>query len=122
MRLLTPSLASLAATAALLLAGCAAPSPQQAAAPSAETLASACSAKGGSIQPVGKAQIPTCVVPYADAGKACTDKSQCQGACIAEGNLESQGAASGTCQKTNRQFGCFARIENGKATATLCVD
>ena len=60
----------LTALAGLLLAGCAAPAAQQAAAPSAETLASACSAKGGAIQPVGKAQIPTCVVPYADAGRA----------------------------------------------------
>jgi len=116
MRILT-----LAATAALLLSACAAPSAQPAA-PSAQTLAAQCTAKGGSIQPVGKAQIPTCVIPYADAGKACTDKSQCEGQCVLEGNLEPQDNVTGQCQKTNRQFGCFARVENGKATATLCVD
>ncbi|MET3666316.1 hypothetical protein [Caulobacter sp. 1776] len=120
MRILAPFGASLAA-AALLLAGCAAPATQPAA-PSADNLAAACSAKGGAIQPVGKAQIPTCVTPYADAGKACTDKSQCQGACVLEGNLEPQGDVSGTCQKTDRQFGCYAKVVNGKATAAICVD
>ena len=116
-------IAVLATAAALILAACAPTgAPEAGNPPSAAAQASACAAKGGAIQPVGRAQIPTCVIPYADAGKACTDKSQCEGACIAEGNLESQGAVSGQCQKTNRQFGCFARIENGKATATLCVD
>ena len=120
MRILAPFGASLTAAAALLLAGCA-PTAQPAA-PSADNLVAACSAKGGSIQPVGKAQIPTCVVPYADAGKACTDKSQCEGACVLEGNLEPQGDVTGTCQKTNRQFGCYAKVVNGKATAAICVD
>lgn len=112
--------APMAAVAALLLSGCA-PTAQPAA-PSADTLVAQCSAKGGSVQPVGKAQIPTCVVPYADAGKACTDKSQCEGACILEGNLEATGDVTGQCQKTNRQFGCYAKVVNGKATAAICVD
>lgn len=120
MRILAPSLASLAATAALLLAGCA-PTAEPAA-PTAQTLAAQCSAKGGTIQPVGKAQIPTCVIPYADAGKACTDKSQCEGQCVLEGNLEAQGDVTGACQKTNRQFGCYARVVNGKSTGAICVD
>jgi hypothetical protein len=111
---------ALTAVAALLLSACA-PTAQPAA-PSAQSMASACAAKGGSIQPVGRAQIPTCVTPYADAGKACTDKSQCQGACIAEGNLEAQGATSGQCQKTDRQFGCYAKVVNGKSTGAICVD
>lgn len=111
---------ALTAVAAVLLAGCA-PTAQPAP-PTAETLASACSAKGGTIQPVGKAQIPTCVTPYADAGKACTDKSQCQGQCVLEGNLEAQGEVTGACQKTDRQFGCYARVINGKATGAICVD
>lgn len=111
---------ALTAVAALLLGACA-PTAQPAA-PSAENLAAACSAKGGSVQPVGRAQIPTCVIPYADAGKACTDKSQCEGACIADGNQESQDAVAGQCQKTNRQFGCYAKIVNGKSTGTICVD
>ncbi|USQ94822.1 hypothetical protein [Caulobacter sp. RL271] len=118
MRLLP--LPALAAVAALMLSACA-PTAEPAA-PSAQTLAAQCSAKGGSIQPVGKAQIPTCVIPYADAGKACTDKSQCEGACVLEGNLEPQENVTGACQKTNRQFGCYAKVVNGKTTGAICVD
>ncbi|PIB93320.1 hypothetical protein [Caulobacter sp. FWC2] len=114
-------LALTAAIAALMLSACAAPSSQPTA-PSAQTLAAQCAAKGGAIQPVGKAQIPTCVVPYADAGKACTDKSQCEGACILEGNLEPANNVTGQCQKTNRQFGCYAKVMNGKSTGAICVD
>lgn len=112
---------ALTAVAVLLLGACAAPSGQPAA-PSANNLAAQCAAKGGSIQPVGKAQIPTCVTPYADAGKACTDKSQCQGNCILEGNLEAADNVTGQCQKTDRQFGCYAKVVNGKSTGAICVD
>ncbi|MEJ2815425.1 hypothetical protein [Caulobacter sp. CCG-8] len=116
------------ATASLtlsLLAACApaaqAPTPA-APSPTVEGAEASCAARGGSMQPVGRLQRPTCVVPYADAGKTCSDKADCQGACIAEGNLEAQGATTGQCQKTNVQFGCFAKIVNGKATAAICID
>jgi hypothetical protein len=92
----------------------------------AQSADASCAARGGSMQPVGRLQRPTCVVPYADAGKTCSDKADCQGACIAEGNLEAQGATTGQCQKTNVQFGCYAKIVGGKSSptayATICVD
>lgn len=105
-----------------LLAACAPSAAPTGPAPQTEVSAADCAARGGSMQPVGRMQRSTCVIPFADAGKACTDKSDCQGACIAEGNLEAQGAVSGQCQKTNVQFGCFAKIVNGKATGAICVD
>ncbi|MBO9559616.1 MAG: hypothetical protein J7515_13685 [Caulobacter sp.] len=105
-----------------LLAACAPAAGPDAAPPKAQNAEADCAARGGSMQPVGRLQRPTCVVPYADAGKACSDKADCQGACIAEGNLEAQGATTGQCQKTNVQFGCYAKIVNGKATAAICVD
>lgn len=115
--------AALTLAAGLLLAACAPTgTPTASAPPSAEAQVAACTAKGGAMQPVGKAQIPTCVIPYADAGKACTDKSQCQGACVLEGNLEAAGDVTGQCQKTNRQFGCYAKVVNGKSTGAICVD
>ena len=116
-------IAALTLAAGLVLAACApTAAPTASAPPSAQAQAAACTAKGGAMQPVGKAQIPVCVIPYADAGKACTDKSQCEGQCVLEGNLEAQGPVTGACQKTNRQFGCYARVVNGKATAAICVD
>ena len=114
---------SILATASLALSLLAACAPAaQAPAPAAQSADASCAARGGSMQPVGRLQRPTCVVPYADAGKTCSDKADCQGACIAEGNAESQGAITGQCQKTNVQFGCFAKIVNGKATAAICID
>ena len=112
---------TLGALAALAFLSACAPS-TPAPAPTAQSAEASCAARGGSMQPVGRLQRSTCVVPYADAGKSCTDKAQCQGACIADGNGESQNAVAGQCQKTNVQFGCFARIVNGKSTGTLCVD
>lgn len=116
----TLSLLATASLALSLLAACApsAPGPQ----PTAQSADASCAARGGSMQPVGRIQRPACVVPYADAGKTCSDKADCQGACIAEGNLEAQGAVTGQCQKTNVQFGCYARIVDGKSTGAICVD
>ncbi|MFT4252278.1 MAG: hypothetical protein QM608_07325, partial [Caulobacter sp.] len=83
----------------------------------------ACTARGGQIETVGRRGLPTCVVPYADAGKACTDGAQCQGGCVLEGNLESRDEpVTGQCRRSNVQFGCYAKVENGRATATICVD
>ena len=114
---------SLLATASLALSLLAACAPAASGpAPTAQSADASCAARGGTMQPVGRMQRPTCVVPYADAGKTCSDKADCQGACIAEGNLEAQGATTGQCQKANVQFGCYAKIVNGKATGAICVD
>ena len=101
------------------LAACAPATPVVA--PTAQSAEAACAARGGALQPVGRLQRLTCVVPYADAGKTCSDKADCQGACIAEGNLDTP-ATTGQCQKSNVQFGCYAKLVNGKATAAICVD
>ncbi len=84
-----------------------------------------CIARGGRMQPVGRMQTMQCVVRYADAGKRCTDGDQCAGECrVADaGARPSEGAAVvGQCQADSNRFGCFTRVEDGKAEATLCVD
>ncbi len=84
-----------------------------------------CVARGGRMQPVGRMQTMQCVVRYADAGKRCTDGDQCAGECrVADaGARPSEGAAVvGQCQADSNRFGCFTRVEDGKAEATLCVD
>ena len=114
---------SILATASLALSLLAACAPAaQAPAPVAQSGDASCAARGGTMQPVGRQQRPTCVVPYADAGKTCSDKADGPGACIAVGNLAALGATTGQCQKTNVQFGCYAKIVGGKATAAICVD
>ena len=84
-----------------------------------------CLARGGTMQPVGRMRTMQCVVRYADAGKRCTDSDQCAGECrTADGTARpAPGAAAvGQCQADSNRFGCFTRVEDGKADATLCVD
>ena len=82
-----------------------------------------CAAKGGHFERIGKAQIRTCIAPYSDAGKACTDGRQCLGKrCM--GDFEDATAATpatGTCVATNNPFGCQTIVEAGVAR-TICVD
>jgi hypothetical protein len=116
----TLSILATASLALSLLAACAPAT--QTSAPTAQSPEAACTARGGAIKPVGRMQMPTCVVPYADAGKSCTDKSQCEGACILQTTQEPEGPVTGQCQQSSSQFGCFAKVENGKATHAMCVD
>ncbi|HRO02565.1 MAG TPA: hypothetical protein PLS69_03025 [Terricaulis sp.] len=107
---------------ALGLAACAAPAQTPPAV--AENALEACAARGGALERVGRAQTLQCVIPYADAGKSCTDGSQCEaGRCI--GGLEDANPrenVTGQCQPTNMAFGCYTTITNGRTGAAICVD
>jgi len=112
---------------AFSLAGCAGgtrPDATAAAAtPSATTDAAACTAQGGELRPLGRLQRVQCVVPYADAGKACTAKADCSGQCLATGEVAAGSPASGVCQRdASENFGCRQRIDGGLAQGTICVD
>ncbi|MCC5074067.1 hypothetical protein [Xanthomonas campestris] len=122
-----------ATLSALLLAACSntpTTQPSQAAgvtpAPSTSTStsadAAACTAKGGQMRPVGRMQTPRCVVPYADAGKTCTDNSDCSGDCLATSIVPTGTATSGTCQRDSDRFGCRQEVVGGMGQAALCID
>lgn len=82
-----------------------------------------CRAAGGTLQPLGRLQRVQCVIPYADAGKACSSKRDCSGQCLATSEAEVGVVATGTCQRdASQNFGCRQRIEDGKAQGTICVD
>ena len=85
---------------------------------------SSCTARGGEMRQVGRMQTWQCVVKYADAGKRCTDASQCEGDCEIAGNsgLAPGARAVGQCQADSNRFGCRTTIKDGKAEATLCID
>lgn len=75
------------------------------------------------MQQVGKLQSWQCITPYKDAGKACTDSSQCEGECRTSATTQSvNGPVTGACQADNSHFGCSATVEKGKLGRTLCVD
>ena len=82
-----------------------------------------CRAKGGTFRPVCLMGLRACVMKYADGGKPCTGKAQCEGQCRLEGPPPMPGAtATGACQRASDPCGCFTVVEDGKAQAALCVD
>lgn len=82
-----------------------------------------CLSGGGTVQRMGMAAREMCVRPMKDAGKACTDSSQCEGRCIAPAETPAPAAnVTGTCQRTTAQFGCFGEVEQGRVRGILCVD
>lgn len=83
-----------------------------------------CQAVGGDWRREGRLGAYRCVITYADAGQPCTDAAQCQGECrLGDDKRPPEGqAVTGVCQANSSPFGCFTRVENGRAAATLCVD
>lgn len=84
---------------------------------------------GGFMAKRGLTPWPTCVIPYADGGKSCSDKADCKGQCLLkyEGDLNARPAigspASGQCQAEEPAIGCYAQVRNGTvATGFLCTD
>lgn len=116
--------------AALLAACSSAPPIADAAAPTPEASEAYreardvdCQAAGGTLQRLGRLQREQCVIPYADAGKTCSRKSDCIGQCLATGEVVAGVVATGTCQRdASQNFGCRQRIDDGKAQGTICVD
>ncbi|WP_461535031.1 hypothetical protein [Spongorhabdus nitratireducens] len=86
------------------------------------TTKAACEQHGGNWQKVGKLQRFTCILPASDAGKSCTDSSQCQVSCTVAGNVRPGDRVSGQCTATTHQFGCRTYVSNGQAEPTLCID
>lgn len=82
----------------------------------------ACAKAGGAIQPVCMMQKPMCVIAFKDAGKTCSDSSECQGRCEIEGRAEPMKAATGKCRSSNDPCGCFQLVEKGVAGYPLCAD
>ncbi|MDV3433832.1 hypothetical protein WAB97_009915 [Stenotrophomonas maltophilia] len=125
---------SLVLTALLAACSSAPPAADTAAAPAAATSPEAaeayreardvdCQAAGGTLQRLGRLQREQCVIPYADAGKVCSRRSDCSGQCLATGEVAAGSPATGTCQRDASQtFGCRQRIDDGKAQGTICVD
>jgi hypothetical protein len=82
----------------------------------------ACTARGGKIEPVCMMGELACVVRYRDAGKRCTDKSECAGECLYEGDDSPQVNAVGRCQRTSDPCGCKAPVVHGRVQPALCAD
>jgi len=82
-----------------------------------------CEAAGGEVMRAGLAGFENCIQTFSDSGKTCTDSSDCMGTCRAYGMPSSfDELMTGQCAKTDNVFGCYARIEGGRADGMICVD
>jgi len=123
--------ATIAAFGLVALAGCMPVEAPQANAESGSGLSrdmsvtdrAACTKGGGKVERRGRMGMELCVRPYADAGKTCTDSSQCDGKCIGNaGAAPDASQVAGQCQADDRLFGCYFEIKGGKAANAICVD
>jgi len=85
-----------------------------------------CLAGGGSVAVMGLSGDEGCVHPMPDAGKPCTDGSQCKAGCFLDSVHASPKTAgapvTGACARTDSIFGCRTAVVDGKAGPSLCVD
>ena len=87
-----------------------------------------CLAGGGSVAIMGLSGDEGCIHPMPDAGKPCTDGSQCKAGCFLESARPSPkdkqpGAkVTGSCARTDSIFGCRTAVVDGKPGPSLCVD
>ena len=91
---------------------------------------SSCEAQGGKWGPLGLFPKEVCNLPTTDAGKACSDSSQCQSACIAALTQEQfddvfrNGAilqTTGACAAWHILVGCIPFVEDG-VVQMICID
>jgi hypothetical protein len=110
-------------SAALVLTACAnkaEPSAAQATWPPDIQTADECTKAGGTWGRVGLLGTEACTLPSPDAGKQCSDSSECAGQCWSSDAPGQPG--KGMCQPTNMPFGCHSEVLNGVVQPALCAD
>jgi hypothetical protein len=92
----------------------------------AKGTAAQCTAQGGNWQRVCLLGTLACVTPYADAGKVCTDGSECVGKrCLApqgSSTFPGQGPMQGQCIANNNPCYFGINIEQGFTVPTAVAD
>jgi len=81
-----------------------------------------CRFEVGAIREVGLFGTPACVKPYPDAGRTCSDKSECVGLCKAPRRPPSDPAQSAPAKGTPMTYGCFGWIKDGVFVNGICAD
>ena len=107
----------------LLLAGCVAGEETSTTPPEGEfgfskTAQAKCLEQDGTYQRRGMLGRYSCAVPFADAGKACTKPSDCEGQC----RVETAEDEFGKCQADSDPFGCHSHINEEGQVVAICVD
>ena len=80
-----------------------------------------CAERGGELA-TGPFGGTYCKVALPDAGRTCSDASDCVGGCVAPAKGASRVGLHGTCQAVNVTFGCTSYLRSGLVAETQCVD
>ena len=73
----------------------------------------------------GMAQQEFCDIEAPDAGKQCTDNSQCESACVDPAPMQTHAGAQviGQCDKWHHRLGrCVSEVISGMTKGAICVD
>ncbi len=82
-----------------------------------------CEARGGQWGRFGLMEKDQCNLPTADAGKKCSDHSECESDCITEDSVPAGTKATGKCFGRTVTLGrCMNGVKDGKAQGVICVD
>jgi hypothetical protein len=102
----------------IALLGCSDPAePVAGEKPTIPTTEAECVAQGGSWRALGLPmpnKPKSCDLKAADAGKSCSDSSQCQGACLAPADATAGAATTGSCSAYLANFGNVVLVTDGK--------
>jgi len=82
-----------------------------------------CSEYGGEIENVCSSGAKMCVVKFNDAGKYCSNSTECLGACLSS-NLQADlgDKVQGICASSTQPCGLFLPVKNGVVAAYMNVD
>lgn len=83
-----------------------------------------------SCAPAPPPAVPAPGIPFADAGRSCTDSDQCVGRCLFDYGRRAYslagdppaGPAAGRCEAEEGSLGCRSEVRNGRVQRPVCVD
>lgn len=82
-----------------------------------------CEAQGGTWGRPSLMEKKQCNRPTADAGKKCSDHSECESDCVTEDSVPAGTEATGKCFGWTVTLGkCMNLVKDGKAQGVICVD
>lgn len=64
-----------------------------------------------------------CATRSADAGRRCSDLSECEGDCVVDATVTQGAEVVGTCSELTSSLGkCVNFVERGKAQGVMCLE